>query len=177
MYVRAIGFATTCRWIIEEPVPIESFRWTNVDAEPRGLTELGPALAELARAMGELRSLDRGVTPAIVLVSDGLVSDARHPHFAEGLELLLAEPWGNKAVRLAINIGSSIDEDMLRRFIGHDEIAPVRADNPQRLAALLRWASTYAVDTASGASPGGPDATPPPPEPVDGDEPWADEGP
>ena len=46
---------------------------------------------------------------------------------------------------MAIGVGADADMDALARFIGHDEIRPVRATNATELAHYLRWASTMAV--------------------------------
>ena len=50
---------------------------------------------------------------------------------------------------MAIGIGRDADLDSLKRFIGHSEINPVRADNPDQLVSYLRWASTVAIGASS----------------------------
>lgn len=147
--VRVLVFSSTARWHVSEPTPLARFRWDDVEVEPQGFTELGAALAKLAKEMKVLAAVDRGITPAIVLVSDGQPTNLVEPSFRAGLERLMAEPWGNKAVRLAIGIGRDVDVDVLQRFIGGSEIRPVMASNPQQLVDLMRWATTYAVTAAT----------------------------
>jgi uncharacterized protein YegL len=149
VHIRSLTFASSVRWVTDEPQPVETFRWTDVAAEPRGFTELGLALSEMASAVADLSALDRGMTPAMVLVSDGQPTDLKAPSFRKGLEELMAEQWGAKAVRLAIGIGRDADRGVLKRFIGHPEIDPVQANNPQQLVDMIRWASTVAVGAAS----------------------------
>ena len=80
----------------------------------------------------------RAFPPVLVVVSDGRPTD----DFESGLERLLAEPWGRRAVRLAIAIGTDADLDVLARFIGDPEIRPFTAGDPEQLAYLVRFVST-----------------------------------
>jgi hypothetical protein len=61
----------------------------------------------------------------------------------------MAQPWGKKAVRLAIAIGGDADLDVLQKFIGNPEIRPLTAKNPGDLVKFIRWASTVAIKQAS----------------------------
>jgi uncharacterized protein YegL len=144
LLIRVLAFATEAHWVVERPTPVEEFRWRGVDAVPRGLTELGLALRELARCMRELAETGRGFPPAIILVSDGHPTHTAGPHFATGLQELMAEPWGRAAVRLALGVGRDADMHSLRRFIGREDVPLVRADNPQQLTEFLVWASKAA---------------------------------
>lgn len=147
--VRVLTFGSTLRWVVPEPTPIATFRWTDVTAEPQGLTEFGSALHALAAEMRALEAHGRGFAPAVVVVSDGQPTDTVAPSFRAGLEELRATSWGDKAVRLAVAIGRDADPGPLRSFIGRGEIEPVRADTPQQLAEGLRFVSTVAVRAAS----------------------------
>ena len=143
MLVRAQAFSTGARWHIEEPTPVEELVWSDLSAS--GFTDLGAALIELA---GQLRippMEQRALPPAIVLISDGQPTD----EWEEGLEHLLAEPWGARSVRIAVAIGRDADRAVLERFIGRDDLEPVTANNPEQLAQLIRWASTVASRMAS----------------------------
>ena len=50
-----------------------------------------------------------------------------------GITAIMNEPWGKKSVRIAIGIGSDVDDSILQRFIGHSEIKPLRANNADQL--------------------------------------------
>jgi len=172
MLVRVLAFATEVRWVVEQPTPIEGFRWPGVEAVPQGLTEMGLAMRAMARAMRRLAQEGGGFTPAMVLVSDGRPTNLVGPEFSVGLRELLAEPWGRAAVRTAIGIGRDADMNALRRFIGREDTSPVRADSPQQLVEALDWASAYVSHVASGPVAGDQLTLAPRRAPVAGDHIW-----
>ena len=88
---------------------------------------------------------DRALPPVLVLLSDGQPTD----DFDKGLSALMKEPWGKKAVRIAIAIGGDADLDVLQEFIGHAELKPLQANNPQDLIRYIKWASTAVLKSAS----------------------------
>lgn len=149
MYMRVLTFATAPVWLFRDPVPIESFRWEPVAAVPQGLTELGSALMQLAEPMRELAAVGRGFAPAIVLVSDGKPTHATGPTFADGMAALMAEPWGQASIRMAVGIGEDADMDSLARFIDHSDRTPLRASNQADLVAMIQWVSRQASRVAS----------------------------
>jgi uncharacterized protein YegL len=149
LLVQVLAFATEARWVLDTPTPIEHFKWRGVDAVPQGFTELGLALRELAKCMRELAKAGRGFPPAIILVSDGQPTHTAGPHFATGLQELMAEPWGRAAIRLALGVGRDADMHSLRRFVGREDVPLVRADNPEQLTEFLIWASKAASRGAS----------------------------
>lgn len=143
LLVRCLAFSTGTRWHIERPTPVDQVVWQDLQAG--GYTDMGKALRELAKEMRVPPMEERALPPAIVILSDGQPTD----EFTAGLEEFLATPWGKRAVRLAIAIGRDADYNILQRFIGNPEIAPVPANNPEQLAYFLRWASTVAAKVAS----------------------------
>ena len=143
MLVRAVSFSTGAQWHIDEAVPVEQLLWKDLSAH--GYTDLGDALQMLARELRMPPMPERALPPAIVLISDGQPTD----DWEDGLEALLAEPWGERAIRIAVAIGRDADLSVLERFIGRDELQPVTANNPEQLAQLIRWASTVASRVAS----------------------------
>ena len=161
---RCCAFSTGVRWTIPQPTPVESLTWTDLTAS--GYTDLGAALTEVAGVLRVPPMEQRALPPALVLVSDGQPTD----DWRTGLRELLHEPWGNKAVRLAVAIGKDADLDVLSEFIAHPEIKPLTASNPDQLLHLIKWASTVAARVASspiGAQSYGGDLTPPPaPQPL-----------
>jgi uncharacterized protein YegL len=164
LLVRAIVFADGARWHLAEPTPVGDVVWPKVTAG--GFTDLGAALTDVADVLGVPPMEARAFPPVIVVISDGRPTD----DFEGGLARLLAQPWGARAVRLAIAIGRDADLDVLNRFIGDPEIAPFTAHDPEQLAYLVRFASTAASRLASSpAADDGPRrlAVPPAPEPAD----------
>ena len=59
------------------------------------------------------------------------------------------QQWGKKAVRLAIAIGEDADLDVLQKFIGHSEIKPLQANNPEALTRYIKWVSTAVLKAVS----------------------------
>ncbi|QQQ78168.1 VWA domain-containing protein [Saccharothrix sp. 6-C] len=161
--VRAMTFSTGFQWMTPKPVALGDFVWTDVSVS--GITDMGAALKGMAAELSVGNMPERGLPPVIVLVSDGQPTD----DFDSGLRALLDEPWGKRAVRIAIAIGDDADQEVLRKFIAHPEIEPLTAKNPQDLVRFIRYASTTVLKSAS--APASQTAgtqligTPPPPPP------------
>lgn len=141
--VRALAFSDGARWVVADPVPVRDFVWQDVTAH--GVTAMGNAMRLVAEQLRVPPMSARAMPPVLVLVSDGQPTD----DFADGLAELMAEPWGERAVRLAIGIGRDTDYDVLQRFIGHAEIKPVAAHSPEQLLRYIRWMSTAAIKHVS----------------------------
>lgn len=149
LFVRAVAFGSTLRQVVAEPTPIDQLRWPGVSVEKGGLTELGPALSWLAEQIRALAEVGRGFAPVVVLVSDGQPTDLHAPTFAEGLAMVRAQPWGERAVRRSIAVGTDANLEILRRFMEPSTDAPLRADNPDQLVAAIRFVSVAAVQASS----------------------------
>jgi len=139
--VRAIKFSNGAQWHIAQATPALEFRWS--DLTPGGETDLGQALKMTAAEMANMPP--RGLPPVLVLISDGQPTD----DFNTGLQALLAQPWGKKAVRVAIAIGEDADLDVLQAFIANPEIKPLRAHSPEALMRYIQWVSTAVLQSAS----------------------------
>ena len=160
--VRAIKFASGAQWHISQPTAVEDFKWVDLKAD--GVTDLGKALSMVAEQLKIPPMTDRALPPVLVLISDGQPTDS----FEKSLQKLMDEPWGKKAVRVAIAIGKDADYGVLQKFIGHNEIKPLQANNPESLVNYIKWVSTAVLKSASSpasqaaaATPAGA-ATPPP---------------
>jgi uncharacterized protein YegL len=141
--VRAIKFSDGAQWHVSQPTDIDNFRWTDLNAD--GVTDLGKALTMIAEALRVENMPPRGLPPVLLLLSDGQPTD----DFNGGLKALMDQPWGKKAVRLAISVGEDTDLDVLQSFIGSSEIKPLVATNAPALVKFIRWASTVPVKAAS----------------------------
>jgi uncharacterized protein YegL len=141
--VRVLKFSDGAQWHVSTPTDIESFKWTDLTAE--GVTDMGHALQETAKALSEKNMPERGLPPVLVLLTDGQPTD----DFNSGLKSLLEQPWGKKAVRIGIAIGDDADEDVLRKFIGNPEVPPLKAANAPDLVKKIKWASTVPLKAAS----------------------------
>ena len=108
-------------------------------------TDMGAALQMLAETMKIPPMPKRALSPVLVLISDGQPT----VDFQKGLKQLMAQPWGKKAVSIAISIGADADQRVLQEFIGHSELKPLHATNPQQLLHYIRWASTEVLRMVS----------------------------
>ncbi len=141
--VRAIQFASGAQWHISQPTPVDDFKWSDLSAQ--GETDMGKALSMVADQLKIPPMTDRALPPVLVLVSDGQPTD----DFNKGLRDLMEQPWGKKAVRIAIAIGTDADHDVLQKFIGHSELKPLQANNPEALVKYIKWVSTAVLKSAS----------------------------
>jgi uncharacterized protein YegL len=150
--IRAIKFSDTAEWHVAQPTPVDQFTWTDMVAG--GVTFMGRALLLLSEQLKMPPMEQRALPPVLVLLSDGQPTD----DFDAGLSALMDQPWGQKAVRLAIAIGSDADLDVLQKFIGHPEIRPLVAKNAADLVRFIRWATTTVIKEASSPATAGTDA-------------------
>ncbi len=146
--VRAVKFSNGAQWHISQPVPVADFAWTDLQAE--GETDMGKALQLVAEQLKMPPMSERALPPVLVLVSDGQPTD----DFETGLKSLMDEPWGKKAVRIAISIGRDADPEVLQRFIGNTELKPLAANSPEALVRHIKWASTAVLKSASSPAAG-----------------------
>ena len=141
--VRAIKFSNGAQWHLSQPTPVEDFKWTDLSAE--GVTDMGKAMSMIADQLKIPPMTDRALPPVLVLISDGQPTD----DFNRGLKDLMDQPWGMKAVRIAISIGEDADNDVLQKFIAHPELKPLQANNPEALVKYIKWVSTAVLKSAS----------------------------
>jgi uncharacterized protein YegL len=169
--VRAIQFASGAQWHISQPTPVDDFKWADLSAQ--GETDMGKALSMVADQLKIPPMTDRALPPVLVLVSDGQPTD----DFNKGLRELMEQPWGKKAVRIAIAIGEDADNDVLQKFIGHSELKPLQANNPEALVKYIKWVSTAVLKSASAPASQSADADLPPDVNVPVPTPTADDEP
>ena len=141
--VRAIKFSDGAQWHISQPTSVDDFQWTDLQAD--GVTDMGRAFSMVAEQLKIPPMTDRALPPVLVLISDGQPTD----DYKSGLQELMDQPWGKKAVRIAIAIGRDADYDILQQFIGNPELKPLEANNPEQLVRYIRWVSTVVLKSAS----------------------------
>lgn len=141
--VRVVNFSDGAQWHVANPTPVNRFTWDNLTTY--GLTDMGKALLLVAEQLKIPPMTDRALPPVLVLISDGQPTD----DFNAGLNALLNEPWGKKAVKIAIAIGRDADKTVLKKFMDHIELQPIEANNPESLVRYIKWASTAVLQAAS----------------------------
>lgn len=145
LLIRTLKFATGANWVTTNPVPVEQFVWDDLTAG--GVTDMGKAFELLAAQLTIPPMSDRALPPVIVLLSDGQPTD----DYKKNLDKLLHQPWGKKAVRIAISIGQDADDDVLTEFTGNRELV-LQANNAEDLTKMIKWASTVASVVSAPAS-------------------------
>src|SRR5262249_40848612 len=131
LLVRVVKFSSGAEWHVAQPTPIGSFTWSGLSAD--GVTDLGRALRPVARGRKPANMPDRGLPPVLVLISDGQPTD----DFKGGLQELMQQPWGKRAVRVAIAVGHDAVAEPLQQFIGNPELKPLPANNPEQLVKAI----------------------------------------
>ena len=171
--VRVVKFSSGASWHVANPIPVERFSWD--DLESGGVTDMGKALQMVAEQLDPALMPQRALPPVLVLISDGHPTD----DVSAGLSALMAQPWGTKAVRIAIAIGDDADGSVLQRFIGHPELEPLQANNAETLVKFIKWVSTAVLESASSPESRPMDTDqntkvppPPPPDPVKPGDVW-----
>lgn len=142
--MRAIKFADRADWHVgPQAIDLEDFIWP--DLEINGVTATAQAINLLAEELSLSKMPKRGLPPICLLVSDGYCTDSEE-EYQQAIAKLNSEPWGKKAVRLAIAIGdeSDYDEEQLLKFVSHREIGVLKAHNPGELINYIKWASVAA---------------------------------
>lgn len=139
LFVRVITFSSGARWHIAQPTSIAEFRWTDLSAS--GVTDMGKAFLLVAEMLKMPPMPERGLPPVLALLSDGQPTD----DFESGIQAIMAQPWGKKSIRVAIAIGGDANLEVLQKFIGHPELQPLRANNPEALAKCIKWATTIPI--------------------------------
>ncbi len=138
--IRALKFSDRAQWHISQPTPVADFQWVDLSADRVGDRNMGAALSIVADELNIPPMEELGLPPLLVLVTDGHPTD----DFGGGLKALMDQPWGKKAVRVAIAIGQDADREVLERFIDHPELKPLEANNPEALVNHIKWISTAA---------------------------------
>ncbi|HJQ55458.1 MAG TPA: VWA domain-containing protein [Vineibacter sp.] len=146
VFLRVLRFSTRAEWHVYNPTPVGQFEWQDVSAG--GETNMGEALGMMADVLNPERMPGRQLPPVLVMVSDGQPSD----DFETGLAQLFESPYGGRALRIAIAIGSDADNEVLERFIAHPDFKPLRANNAQDLVNRIKWATTAPVKSVSSPS-------------------------
>jgi len=137
--VRVVRFSSGAQWAVAQETPIDQFHWTDLEAD--GVTDMGHALQLVAEVLKTPPMPSRALPPVLVLLSDGQPTD----DFNSGLKALMDQPWGKRAVRIAIAIGKDADRDLLQKFIGHPELKPLEANSMEQLVRQIKWVSTQVL--------------------------------
>lgn len=134
------------QWHLEQRTNIEKFYYEDIN-KVDGLTPFGHALGTLCEVLSNDKMPTRGLKPIVVLMSDGWPTDVWEPN----LEKFLALPWGKKAIKVAIAIGTKADKDILARFTTDPNLV-LNANNSTDLKNFIKWTSTLVTHTSQHSS-------------------------
>lgn len=145
--VAILQFSSGCTWITPDsgPVAIEELVWNDLHAG--GITDLGAALIELDKRLSRhefLKSQTGAYAPVIILISDGWPTD----NWKKGLSQLLKNNWFKHAIKIAIDIESGSNRNVLKAFTGNAE-AILDAKNTAILKKMIRKVSVRASEFQS----------------------------
>jgi uncharacterized protein YegL len=137
--IRVLKFSGGAEWHVFQPTPVEDFEWKDLCADQiDDLTDMGKALSMVAEQLKIPPMSYRALPPVLVLIADGSPTD----DFSRGLKSLMEQPWGKKAVRIAIPIGENADHEVLQKFISHPELKLFQGNSIDALVAHIKWVST-----------------------------------
>jgi uncharacterized protein YegL len=149
LLIRSIRFSSGASWHQSRETPVESYNWLDLQSDG-GSTDMAGAVKLTTDA---LKQLPRGrqFPPVLCLVSDGRPDSVGE--FEKRLAELKADPWGARALRVAIGIGNEATSppglDVLQSFVGNIELPVLAANNAQDLVNMIRFVSTVVTDSAS----------------------------
>ncbi len=146
--IATLQFSSGAKWNVDEPVPAESFRWQDLDAE--GITDLGEACRLLNDKLSRkafMSDATGSFAPAIFLLSDGGPTD----DYKKGLSKLKENNWFKKAIKVAIAIGADANTDVLAEFTGNIE-SVITVHSPEALKKWIRFVSVRASEIGSKSS-------------------------
>lgn len=135
--MRAIAFSDSPSWHVgPEPVDIDKLSWQDLSAD--GGTETGAAIQWLADVVTMDKMPRKGFPPVMVLLSDGDNTDGEA--YEQAIARLDSEPWGRKAIRIAIGIGDGYNRTQLEKFTNRPDIGVLEAKNTVDLANYVKFA-------------------------------------
>lgn len=114
--ISILEFSETARWITAQPIPVQHFVFSQIDAQP-WLTNYGPAFDELNKKLSRsaFLSTDLGeyFAPLILFVTDGEPTDVTT--FPDALARLNKNGWFLKSSKYAIAVGEDArSQDVIR---------------------------------------------------------------
>lgn len=133
--VAMMQFSSGCSWLTPQgPILFSEWKWERLMTG--GITDLGVAFLELNRKLSKdefLESQTGAYAPVILLLSDGYPTD----NWKLGLKTLQENNWYKHAIKIAINIDSAADIDVLSAFTGSQN-AILEADDTVALRNVIQ---------------------------------------
>lgn len=147
LLVQALRFADDVEWLVNEPTPIAELTW-NTEVKANGETAIAKAISAVIDRLEQLGTHGKFFPPVIILVTDGHPTDSQ-TSVAEALRRLNTSQVGKVSQRFAVAIGADADKELLRAFIGNDNIPVLEANDERSLAGLIKVVSVAAIESSS----------------------------
>ena len=119
------------------PTLIENVVWNDMVA--KGGTSTGKAVHDMVDTLDSAQMPKQCFPPILVLISDGANTDGSA--YDDAISRLEASPYGQKAIRIAIGVGSGFDRKQLEKF-SNLETGVLEAANSVDLINYIRYALT-----------------------------------
>ena len=145
--VAILQFSSGCSWVTPAsgPVGLDDIIWNDLQAG--GMTEFGEALIELDKKLSRneyLNSQTGAYAPVILLLSDGGPTD----NWESSLANIKQNNWFKHAIKIAIDIESGSDREVLAQFTGNPE-AILDAKDTATLKKMIHKVSVRASEFQS----------------------------
>lgn len=145
--VAILQFSSGCYWITgaAKTVSLDDLVWNDLQAG--GITDFGAALLELDKKLSRnefLASQTGAYAPVIILISDGGPTD----NWEKGLAQIKKNNWFKHAIKIAIDIESGADKNVLEAFTGNIE-AVLNAKDSAILKKMIHKVSVRASEFQS----------------------------
>ena len=127
----------------EDPVPVKDVVWNDVPAG--GMTSTGKAIHMMADTLEPNRMPKKTFPSVLVLISDGGNTDGSD--YEEAIVRLESNPYGKRAVRIAIGVGQDYDRKQLEKFTNL-ECGVLEAANTVDLVNYIEYALTTVVQSS-----------------------------
>ena len=148
IHVAVITFGADGAKLYHPLTPANETSWVPMAAA--GRTPMGAAFA-LVQQMLEDKVIvpSRAYRPTIVLVSDGVPTDA----WQGPLQSLLSSERASKAMRFAMGIGADTDSKTLTEFIGNEGGRVFEAHEAREIKKFFRWVTMSVTMRSRSANP------------------------
>ncbi|GAA3265965.1 VWA domain-containing protein [Dactylosporangium vinaceum] len=137
IHVAVVAFGGAEAVLHQPMTPASRTAWN--DLAHGGRTPMGSAFRLAQEILDDPELVpDRAFPPALVLVSDGMPTDA---DWDSRLDALLSSKWGSRALRVAVGIGTDRTdeaEQVLRTF-STPGVGVLRTDQVHDINGLFRW--------------------------------------
>jgi uncharacterized protein YegL len=146
--IAALEFSSGAKWLYDQPVESETFRWNDLQAG--GATDFGEACRALNQKLSRsafMHDIVGSYKPVIILLSDGGPTD----DYRKGLDELKENKWFKTAIKIAIAIGGDANEEILKEFTGNIECV-LKTDSPEVLKKMITFVSVRSSEIGSKSS-------------------------